>query len=112
MYYTGIDLFTKQEVYLARQLRDRKLQRELVQLFKPENYILVREALLKAGCGDLVGGDCDVLVPAQPPREAIQARRERADSAVRGEYVHTVPNPARPKGYRPRRSTARRRDRR
>ena len=30
MYYTGIDPFTKQEVYVARQLKDRKLQRAAV----------------------------------------------------------------------------------
>src|SRR5262249_27258601 len=30
MYYTGIDPFTKQEVFIARGLRDRKLQRALM----------------------------------------------------------------------------------
>jgi hypothetical protein len=30
MYYTGLDPFTKQEVYVARQLRDRKAQRALM----------------------------------------------------------------------------------
>ncbi len=38
MYYTGIDPFTKEEVYVARDLRDRKMQRALMQFFKPENY--------------------------------------------------------------------------
>jgi hypothetical protein len=33
MYFTGIDPFTKQEVYVARQLRDRKIQRALMQFF-------------------------------------------------------------------------------
>ena len=37
MYYTGIDPFSKQEVYIGRHLRDRKLQRALLQFFKPEN---------------------------------------------------------------------------
>ena len=46
MYYTGIDPFTKEEVYVARGLRDRKLQRALMQFFKPENYFTVREALI------------------------------------------------------------------
>ena len=45
MCYTGIDPFTKQEVYVARHLRDRKLQRALMQFFKPENYFEVRKAL-------------------------------------------------------------------
>jgi hypothetical protein len=36
MYDTGLDPFTGQEVYVARHLRDRKLQRALLQFFKPE----------------------------------------------------------------------------
>jgi hypothetical protein len=34
MYYTGIDPFTKEEVYIARGLRDRKMQRALMQFFQ------------------------------------------------------------------------------
>ena len=44
----GIDPFTKKPVHVARHLRDRKLQRALMQFFKPENYFEVREALVKA----------------------------------------------------------------
>ena len=77
MYYTGIDLFTKQELYVARHLSDRKMQRALMQFFKPENWFIVREALLQAGRQDLIGSGCDCLIPAQPPKEAIEARRRR-----------------------------------
>ena len=49
MYYTGIDPFTGEEVYTAKHLRDRKLQRALLQFFKPENYFEVREALIEGG---------------------------------------------------------------
>ena len=115
VYYTGIDSFTKQEVYVARQLRDRKLQRALMQFFKPENYFLVREALIQAGRADLIGNGCDCLIPAQPPKEAIEARRRRANDP---DHYHTVANPAKGekpgehglpnKGYRPGRKSARR----
>jgi uncharacterized radical SAM protein YgiQ len=121
MYYTGIDPFTKQAVYIARNLRDRKLQRSLMQFFKPENYFQVREALIQAGRQDLIGGGCDCLIPSQPPKEAIEARRRRANDA---DHYHTVANPARGerpgerrdkpheyKGYRPGRKGARRQDR-
>ena len=111
MYYTGIDPFTKQEVTIARDMRDRKLQRALMQFFKPENYFEVREALTKAGRTDLIGAGCDCLIPAQPPNEALQARRERANRAFRGEYVHTIPKPGKTMGYRPGRKMARRRTR-
>ena len=56
MYYTGIDPFTRQEVYVAKGLRDRKMQRALMQFFKPENYFEVRKALIEAGRADLIGG--------------------------------------------------------
>jgi hypothetical protein len=56
MYYTGIDPFTKEEVFVARDLRDRKLQRALMQFFKPEDYFAVREALIQAGRADLIAG--------------------------------------------------------
>jgi uncharacterized radical SAM protein YgiQ len=114
MYYTGIDPFTKQEVYVAKGLRDRKMQRALMQFFKPENYFEVRKALEEAGRTDLIGGGCDALIPDQPPREALRPRRERANQAVRGDHVHTVPKvkPGKKKGYRPGRRTAGRRERR
>jgi hypothetical protein len=51
LYYTEINPFTGWVVYVARGLRDRTMQRALMQFFKPENYFLVREALLKAGRG-------------------------------------------------------------
>jgi uncharacterized radical SAM protein YgiQ len=111
MYYTGIDPFTKEQVYVARGLRDRKMQRALMQFFKVENWFTVREALIQAGRQDLIGG-CEGLIPAQPPKEAIEARRRNANENARGEYVHSVPNPKRKNGYRPDRKSARRQDRR
>jgi hypothetical protein len=90
MYYTGIDPFTKKKVETAKSLKDRKLQRALMQFFKPENYFEVREALLTAGRQDLIGSGCDCLIPDKPPKEAIQRRREDANARFRGEYVHTI----------------------
>ncbi len=116
MYYTGIDPFTNKPVQSAKNLRDRKMQRALMQFFKPENYFEVREALIQAGRSDLIGG-CEGLIPAQPPKEAIEARRRQAN--VKGDHYHSVANPAKGeqpgerglpnKGYRPDRKTAKRR---
>jgi uncharacterized radical SAM protein YgiQ len=112
MFYTGIDPFTKQKAYVAQHLRDRKLQRALMQYFKPENYFEVRKALEQAGRQDLIGAGCDALIPAHPPKEALKARRERANRAFHGEYVHTIPKTKKNTGYRPGRKTAQRRPRR
>jgi uncharacterized radical SAM protein YgiQ len=88
MYYTGIDPFTRKPVHIAKQLRDRKMQRALMQFFKPENYFEVRQALQQAGRQDLIGSGCDCLIPAQAPREAIEKRREDANRRFQGDYVH------------------------
>jgi uncharacterized radical SAM protein YgiQ len=119
LYYTGIDPFTKKKVYVATGLRDRKMQRALMQFFKPSNYFTVRDALIQAGRADLIGNGCDCLIPAQPPKEAIDARRRQAND---GDHYHTVANPAKgerpgergaalakPTGYRPGRKSQRRR---
>jgi uncharacterized radical SAM protein YgiQ len=120
MYYAGIDPFTKKPVKIARNLRDRKLQRALMQFFKPENYFEVREALGRAGRIDLIGG-CDGLIPANPPKEAIEARRKQANAVGGGDHYHSVANPATGEqagergaepaktGYRPGRKTQQRR---
>jgi hypothetical protein len=100
-------------------MRDRRLQRALLQFFKPENYFEVCQALRAAGRADLIGDGCEALVPARPPRQALEARRQRADQEVRqGKYVHQIPaaqpETSRPaaRGYRPHRQGARRRERR
>ncbi len=92
MYYTGLDPFTMKPVYIAKHLRDRKLQRALMQFFKPENYLEVRKALIEADRTDLIGNGCDCLIPAKPPKEALERRRNDANKRFRGEYVHTIPN--------------------
>ena len=118
MHYTGLDPFTKKPVTVAKGMRDRKMQRALMQFFKPENWFTVREALIQAGRQDLIGSGCDCLIPAQPPKEAIEARRRRANDA---DHYHSVANPAKGErpgerglpniGYRPERKTGRRQDR-
>ncbi|MCA9230708.1 MAG: YgiQ family radical SAM protein [Planctomycetales bacterium] len=100
MYYTGIDPFTKRPVHVASKLRDRKLQRALMQFFKPANYFEVREALRQAGRQDLIGSGCNALIPASPPPEALQARRQDANARFRGNYVHTIPGEKKKKGKR------------
>src|SRR5262249_30017523 len=83
MYYTGLDPITMKPVPVARALRDRKVQRALMQFWKPENYFEVRQALIAAGRKDLIGSGCDALIPATPPRDALAARRAAAHRHLR-----------------------------
>jgi hypothetical protein len=70
------------------------MQRALMQFFKPKNSFQVRQALEQAGRTDLIGGGCDWLIPAQPPKEAIEARRRQANEEAGGDHYHAVANPA------------------
>jgi uncharacterized radical SAM protein YgiQ len=98
MYYTGIDPFTKKPVHIAKHLRDRRLQRALMQFFKPENYFEVRKALVQADRPDLIGKGPQCLIPETPPKEAYEQRRQDANKRFRGEYVHTIPADQKKKG--------------
>jgi len=109
MYHTGLDPFTQKPVYIVKHLRDRKLQRALLQFFKPENYFEVRKALEQAGRHDLVGSGCDCLIADRPPKEALDRRRRRANEDLgeqrEGDHIRGKG------GYRPHRKTHSRRSR-
>ena len=78
IHYTGIDPYTMKPVKTVKRLRDREVQRALLQFFAPENYFTVRKALEKAGRKELIGDGAACLIPARPPREALAAKREGA----------------------------------
>ncbi|MBQ0092011.1 MAG: YgiQ family radical SAM protein, partial [Clostridiales bacterium] len=62
MFFTGIDPFTNKEVFVPRDYEEKKLQRALLQWYKPENAPLVRKALVLAGRKELIGFSADCLV--------------------------------------------------
>lgn len=62
MYYTGIDPFTNEEVYVPKKPRDKAMQRALMQYKNPKNYDLVKEALIKANRTDLIGYGKECLI--------------------------------------------------
>lgn len=57
MYYTGVDPRTMEKVKITRDPHEKAMQRALIQYRKPENYELVKEALLRSGRQDLIGFD-------------------------------------------------------
>ena len=54
MYYTELDPFTMQPVYVAKDMEEKKMQRALIHYNKRENAETVRKALKKAGRVDLI----------------------------------------------------------
>jgi uncharacterized radical SAM protein YgiQ len=62
MYYTGLDPFTGKKMYVARDKKEKAMQRALMHYRSPANYELVYEALEKAGRLDLVGNAHNCLI--------------------------------------------------
>ena len=62
MYYTELDPYTLEPVFVAKTPHDKALQRALMQYFNPKNYDLVYEALKKCGRNDLIGTSNKCLI--------------------------------------------------
>jgi uncharacterized radical SAM protein YgiQ len=105
MYWTGLDPMTMQPVETVKKLKDREVQRALMQYFKPENWFVVRQALLDAGRKDLIGDGPLCLIPANPPKQALSARRDAANGRGRRRgdptYVHAKDAGVKPRGGMP-----------
>lgn len=62
MYYTRVDPRTMKPVYVPHNPHEKAMQKALMMYRKPENYDLVKEALIKAGRQDLIGFDKKCLI--------------------------------------------------
>ena len=62
VYYTGVDPRTMKPVYVPHNPHEKAMQKALMMYRKPENYDLVKEALIKAGRQDLIGFDKKCLI--------------------------------------------------
>lgn len=62
MYYTGVDPRTMKPVYVPHNPHEKAMQKALMMYRKPENYDLVKEALIKAGRQDIIGFDKKCLI--------------------------------------------------
>ena len=78
MFYTGLDPYTMEEVYVPTNAEEKAMQRALLQYYVPENADTVRKALHKAHRDDLIGNGENCLV-----REDFRAKN-RADK--NGQY--------------------------
>ncbi len=80
MFYTGLDPYTLEPVYVPKSPREKADQRALLQYFKPENAERVRRILTEAGRRDLIGTRARCLVaPAKksPPKGQGQSRKRK-----------------------------------
>ena len=77
IFYSGFDPYTMEEVYVPRTAEEKKMQRTLLQYFKPENKKTVIAALKKAGRSDLIGYGPKCLVT--PDSENSNKRKQKGN---------------------------------
>lgn len=66
MFYTGLDPYTLEEVYVPKTAKEKSMQRALLQYFNPKNKELVIAALKAAGRTDLIGTGKNCLITPPP----------------------------------------------
>ncbi len=86
MFYTGLDPYTMEEVYVAKTEHDKALQRALLQYFNPKNQHLVEEALRKARRFDLIGYDSKCLIK---PTKINQQSTNQSKNNYRSNNSHS-----------------------
>ncbi|MBO7353756.1 MAG: DUF3362 domain-containing protein, partial [Lachnospiraceae bacterium] len=85
MYYTGLDPRTMKKVYIPKTPHEKAMQRALIQYRKPENYDLVKEALIKCHREDLIGFDhSKCLIPPRKMSERPAYQGKPGSDKTRG----------------------------
>ncbi|MDO4977105.1 MAG: YgiQ family radical SAM protein [Eubacteriales bacterium] len=80
MFYTGLDPRDMKPVYVPVTAREKQMQRALIQYRNPDNYEVVKKALLEAGREDLIGYSEKCLIP---PRKWNKDKKQAASGSKR-----------------------------
>jgi hypothetical protein len=83
MYLTELDPFTQEPVYVAKSLREKRMQKALLQYWDVAQHDLAREALIKAKRGDLIGSTERHLVPPASGKGALSIHEKRRQKGAR-----------------------------
>lgn len=79
MFYSELDPYTLEPVFVAKKREDKAAQRALLQYYKIENRRRIIESLIKAKREDLIGQGKDKLVA--PDREYIERKRAKVQQS-------------------------------
>lgn len=74
MFYTELDPYTMEKVYVAKSKEEKAMQRALLQYFDPSKYELVCKALIRAGRRDLIGNSPKCLIKDIPLKNGFSER--------------------------------------
>lgn len=82
MFYTELDPYTLESVYVAQSAHEKAMQRALLQYFNPKNKALVFEALARVGRTDLIGNDEKCLI--RPENNNYGSKRSNSNQTNTG----------------------------
>ena len=84
MFYTGLDPYTLEPVYVPRTPEEKAEQRALLQYFKPENKQIVLSALKKIKRFDLIGtGENCLVADTTAPKSKNGQRMQKKKKTIR-----------------------------
>ena len=84
MFYTGLDPFTMEKIYVPRTPEEKAQQRALLQYYRPENRKIVLQALKKAHREDLIGTGKNCLVaPDKSAHTSSRAPQQKRKKTIR-----------------------------
>lgn len=84
MFYTELDPYTLEKVYVAKSSEDKAMQRALMRYFAPESKNLVLKALYKAKRTDLIGTGKNCLINSSNNREMNTRDKKHLSNSSKG----------------------------
>jgi hypothetical protein len=92
MFYTELDPYTLEKVYVPKTPKEKAMQRALLQYFRPQNREIVLEALKAAGRRDLIGSSPKCLIEGDShgqgnnPRKGGDKSRQNTSKTQRASF--------------------------
>jgi len=86
MYYTGKDPFTREPVYTAKVMHEKRMQKALLQYWDPAQHELAREALKRCGREDLIGSKPQQLVPPAFGQGSLSIHQKQRRPQPKGRF--------------------------
>ncbi len=74
MFYSGYHPVTGKSIFVPKSYQEKAMQRALIHYNRPENYKLVKQALLQEGRSDLIGTGKGCLIKSYEPRKGKSRR--------------------------------------
>lgn len=90
MYYTELEPYSMQPVYTPVSHKEKAMQRALIQYKRPENYELVKEALIICNRQDLIGFDKKCLIPPRQIKGGNGISKNKKNTSVKVKESNNV----------------------